>query len=110
MAVRSISRNAVEMTATGDVWLDVVRVDSVLAVTAGGAGNVILSTNIIDLTDVKGRVVEKDAAALATDEADYWNSGAMNANETRESAISMGDAYGLRVTMPAGARVVLYIN
>jgi hypothetical protein len=110
MAVRSISRNAVEMTADGDVWLDVVRADSILATTNGAGGEIVLTTNIIKLTDVHGALFEKDAAALATDEAVYWRSGAMNAGEARESAISLGDAYGLRLSAPAGGRVVIYIN
>lgn len=105
MAVSAISRNAVEMTEDGDVWPEVVRVDSVLAVTTTTGGNVILYSNIMKKTGVHGAFIVDE-----TDAKEYWNSGAMNANAVQESAISMGDAYGLKVAMPAGARVVIYIN
>lgn len=105
MAVNSISRNAVEMTADGDVWDEIIRTDSVLAVTTDSGGDVILYTNTVKLTDVHGRLIHDE-----TNIKEYWRSGAMNANATVESVISLGDAYGLKVSMPPNARVVVYHN
>jgi hypothetical protein len=110
MAIRSISRNAVEMTADGDKWLDVIRVDSVLAVTGANSGDVELYTGIINLENVAGAVREKNATEyVAAPEALYWRAN-LNANASAESAISMGDAYGLRLSCPAGAKVIIYLN
>lgn len=105
MAVRSISRNAVEMTEDGDIWADVVRADSILAV-ASGSGAIELYTNILDMENVIGTTKLK---ADTTGDL-YWTSGPLNAGQQVESAISLGDAYGLRLSCPAGGRVVIYLN
>lgn len=106
MAVRSIARNAVEMTEDGDLWIDVIRVDSIIAYAPEGGGNIDLYTNVIKTENVKGVVEQKDDTTGDL----YWSSGSMNANEVSESAISLGDAYGLRLSAPSGGRVVVYIN
>jgi len=107
MAVRAIARNAIEMTADGDLWLAIVRVDSIIAYAPGGGGNIDLYTNILDPVAMAQGLLE--AAASTTGDL-YWSSGALNANEVRESAISLGDASGLRLSAPSGGRVVIYIN
>lgn len=106
MAVRSIARNAVEMTEDNDLWVDIIRVDSIIAYAPEGGGNIDLYTNIVTLDNVKGAAVAKDDTTGDL----YWSSGSMNANQVQESAISLGDAYGLRLSAPSGGRVVVYIN
>ena len=68
-----------------------------------GRGDIIVYTNIFNPSLHPGANVYD-----ATNRRELWRSGAMNANAVVESAILIGNAYGIEVSMPNGARLTIY--
>ena len=103
MTVRSISQNIYEFTADGDRLLELIKVESLMATTTTDGGDIIVYTNIFNPSLHPGANVYD-----ATNRRELWRSGAMNANAVVESAILIGNAYGIEVSMPNGARLTIY--
>jgi hypothetical protein len=105
MTVAAVGPNTYEFTADGDRLLDVIKVESFIAMTDAAGGEVLVYTRIFDPSLHPG-----NPAYDATNRKLLWSSGTMNANAVAESAISMDYYYGLEVSMPAGARLVAVCN
>lgn len=102
MAVRSIGPNAIEFTEDGDLLLEEIKINSFAAFTGDDSGSVKAVSKILNIHP--NGVIEYDPS----EEAVLWTSGAMNANDIRESAVDIDRAYGIRADLPSGGRLVVY--
>ena len=107
MTVRAIAQSIYEFTTDGDVLLELLKIESLGAYTTTDSGEVIVYTHIYDPSKNPGAPIF-DAVYSAANRRELWRSGAMNAGAVVESAINIGNAYGIEVSMPAGARLVIY--
>jgi hypothetical protein len=103
MTVAAINQSMYEFTADGDKLLELTEIESVLAQFGASAGTVLLYGHIFDPSLHPGANVYD-----ATNRKVIWSSGAQSANAISESVINIGRTYGIEVSMPAGARVVVY--
>ena len=106
MAVRALGPNQYELTEDGDEILDTIWVEGFIAETTDTSGDVTVFTNILDQT----QLVEDAAGTFNGGPGVGWRSPGMNANETVESVGVCGLFRGIRVTMPASARLVVNVE
>ena len=103
MAVRSRGMGIYEFTASDDMLLEVVKVESFEALTTTTSGDVTVISNIINPATFKNGAM----AYSATNESPIWRA-ALNANSMAESAIDVGFCYGIKVTMPPGGTLIVF--